>query len=55
MENALTEDQIEAIDKMTENSKSVRGSCGHGYTMPSYPVHLPAHILNQLERMSFDD
>jgi hypothetical protein len=49
----LTTAQIEAIDKMTENAREIgcSGTCGHGYALPSYPVHLHHSVLNDLERL----
>lgn len=47
----LTPNQIEAIERMTENAREVSGTCGHGYVVPACPVHLPHAVLNELERV----
>jgi transposase len=37
----LTEAEMEAIDKMTENARDVLGHCGHGWMPDECRVHLP--------------
>lgn len=50
-ERTLTEEQMQAIEKMTEGAKEVSGTCGCGYALPAYPVHLHHSVLNDLERL----
>ena len=44
----LTEAEMEAIERMTENAKQVLWTCGHGYSPDEHPVHLPRRVLDDV-------
>lgn len=44
----LTEAEMEAIDRMTENARNVLGHCGHGWMPETYKVHLDQRTLNDV-------
>lgn len=44
----LTFEEMEAIDRMTENAKNVLGTCGHGWMPESLPVHLDPRTMNDV-------
>ena len=42
---------MRAIEKMTENAREVTGTCGCGYALPSFPVHIHHSVMDELERL----
>lgn len=47
-DRALTVEEMEAIERMTENAKNVLGHCGHGYMPEACRVHLDPRTLNDV-------
>lgn len=47
-ERELTAEEMEAIDRMTENARDVLGTCGHGWMPETCRVHLDPRILNDV-------